>query len=1162
MNFCLDKNNPDVKNLMERYGEDQANAMAVAAIIKFSPVYIPVNGKQVESKLFKDILEFRSNNYEAAFDEYMTYLNDTPEGVGLDNNGEPEYRLVDPITERLVTPAELDERRMADINVLSSRLADKVEALRERITNSINKRKQSIESSKFFKAMDKYADDASKLNMLEFLFYTNGYTYYMNEKLTRSYVNKAIAGKDILEDIDSFRTFLALTEEITDIESLAETDPKTREFFKEEKLLDTLQGVTGRRESLRRTMENVARDYSIYALAQNSERMREQFKEERRAAFRKENMFGRDLSKAQIKNLNEQMEKQVAEEVEQNRERIFQMELDRARKIVTATQETNSAFHSWMYDAHSINDDVIQYLAQEVEKVQTDIRQTADAKMREMIPTFKEFDKATKRRKTVEKKYDEIIEDRIQLDENGNPVLDKNGNLKIEKGKKSRYMTSKYYSQFKEIYKAKEDKILNAQTDVTPNDEALDKAQEEFDTWLEENTVLNKATGKREPNSRWLNPQYDKLQTLKESNSAIYKMYDFLTSTQQEADNFLPIGSMAIGLKIPQLEKDFYEKTETQGAWQAAKLAFQQFTTVRSDETDVGIVEGVNVMERFNKALLEAGVKRIPLHYRYNVELDNLSYDLASSVMMNYYNSVNFAKKTQIKAEAEVLKNVVGTRTILDNKGTVRPYRKGDEKDPYVQVYTDEEGNKYTKRFYAKKQGKEGEVYKAMESYIEDNIYGKAVEGNPALVKAADNLIGYTGSLMLGANLVSGARNFLNGNIQNFIEASAGDVISGKDIATGWGLYLGDEGYMNIINLMGDVGRVKPKAKTNLLIEKYNALSEWNVMDRKFANNSFIRRHLRKSRISFANSMPEHFIQTTLMYAVLNTYEVEGKGGKKYKLWDAYEVKDGELIPKEGVTIPDELNFEVGQKIRDVNKRTQGNYNPDTKAMIQRYIGGRLFIMFRKWMGSGFARRYRGLTWETFKDPTANLNENRYFNKNTGKFEEGIYFTLYRYMRGLFADMKKYGWDTKNYQLRNWNSLSAEDRANIRRGVTGASITSLIWGLAAMSLANYESAGDDEEERRKWAWRAYFLGSIKSELQFFTNPNDTLRLLKNPSAVINPLQKALDLGTLILTGEFGEYEAGRLAGQNKIWYKASDMIPIYRGAFKFDPEFANQFVFR
>ena len=326
--------------------------------------------------------------------------------------------------------------------------------------------------------------------------------------------------------------------------------------------------------------------------------------------------------------------------------------------------------------------------------------------------------------------------------------------------------------------------------------------------------------------------------------------------------------------------------------------------------------------------------------------------------------------------------------------------------------------------------------------------------------------MGYTGSLMLGFNYSSWIRNDLQGHIQNFIEANGRGQISKEDLNVAKKLYYKDN-LAGFAQVMGDVGRVKPDSYTGKLVDKFDAFTEWNVMNRKYSDNTWIRRFGKLSHINFLNNMAEHTIQGQLMYAVLNTYEVTNKEGKKVKLHSAYEIKEGLLVAKEGYEITPDLEFQVSEKIRDLKKKLQGNYDVRNKAMAQRYVAGQLVMMFRKWMPTGAKRRWRGISsWDDFVNIHKKEKDTQYYNLATGEFEEGIYTTTWRFMRGVVSDFGTMDRDIRNTIMYRWNDLTAQDKGNIIKTVSEMMVATFAFVTAGLAKSALED--EDDPTRKKF----------------------------------------------------------------------------------------------
>ena len=97
------------------------------------------------------------------------------------------------------------------------------------------------------------------------------------------------------------------------------------------------------------------------------------------------------------------------------------------------------------------------------------------------------------------------------------------------------------------------------------------------------------------------------------------------------------------------------------------------------------------------------------------------------------------------------------------------------------------------------------------------------------------------------------------------------------------------------------------------------------------------------------------------------------------------------------------------------------------------------------------------------------------------------------------------------------------------------------------------SLADDDDDNWALNMVAYQTNRLSSELGFYFNPNDLLKLVQSPSATINQLDKLTDLIKIIDPSAIGsddpffrEYKAGRNKGKTygRIWAKKA--IPMWK----------------
>jgi hypothetical protein len=308
------------------------------------------------------------------------------------------------------------------------------------------------------------------------------------------------------------------------------------------------------------------------------------------------------------------------------------------------------------------------------------------------------------------------------------------------------------------------------------------------------------------------------------------------------------------------------------------------------------------------------------------------------------------------------------------------------------------------------------------------------------------------------------------------------------------------------------------------------------------------------------HSLGEHAISSVIMYAILDKYKLTNKStGKQVAIDEAYDVVKGELVLKEGFEFDDDAKFDIYSRIQDAKRRTQGNYSSTNKTMAQRYAAGSLIEIFRKWIAQGTKRRWRGVKgWDSI------INAHKYdddafkfYNETTGKYEEGTHYTLLRFLRGYVADVQAFGFDSSQHIYSNWDKMNNEDKANIKR-----SIYEIAYGLGMIALANMLLGLSSDDDDEFLASMAYLTRSAASEVMFYFNPMESIKLLEQPSAVLKTVKSIVKLGTDFAQHGFtGEYETGRLSGENYFLRNLGNLTPAYRGFFTFDPDFSNQFAF-
>lgn len=1140
MSYCKYKKNAQVSELINKYGETHTDAM-YEQVSQEAPVLVPNKaGKLVYSELWS-VIKAKIKDTQEAWSEYLGHSFRERDSSDLYDSGEPKYIE----SSKIYVPGveDVDDLISKKSDIENKRMMESLNALNKKVERSIKRytdapeRKQTVISD----LIQELGEASSEQRILKYIIYTKNHTFGAAKRLSEMEGNDT----EYLKNLPQYRELLTLTEPIMDMAKMAVESKSFKDFLKKNKLEAILKETISNRTELVTAIESVGEKFTIDHIKANYKGEEVKFRNERKAWYKKNEVNKKGNTPAETRAAEGAMESWLDDQMLINKDKIDGLTETFALKMVKAKAFTIGGLDANLMDPNSINDVILNLTSQKLDKADFKKQQVVRAQVNKMQEVFPAFAKATSKRKSVKAKYREILEHKVEQQ--------KDGSLKVVKDSVSGHIATEYYSEFYEVKNRleSEEQVLVNKGDY----KGAAKKAEEYQAWLEDNAVL--MGGLPQPNDKWINPQWKVLTDLKNRNSPIWTMYDTLMESQKLSDEYLPYNGMQLGTLLPQIEKGFYEDAEEKGGLEALKLGFGKAVKFRVDDTRYGEVDPLKTLDDINSAHLKSQRGKVPLYYRNKVDPEDLSLDLATTFTMNFDNAVNHHFKTEIQSEVELMQDVVKNRKMWD-KWEWKEYEKGDEIDPLVEVVDGPEG-KRSRRATRTSSGADSGEYKAMESTIRDRLYGIRSESGPAADKASQLLMQYTGQLMLSLNWSSGLRNLTQGNLANWMEAAGGGLFDQKNYANGVSRYFGKYG-SELIARISDIGKVAPSSYVNLMVDHFNAYTEWSPINRKYANSGFLKNAAKGSNLTFFNSGPEHMIQGILMFSVLDTFKVKGPDGKMVAMHHAYEVVNGKLEIKEGFNITQDDEFKVSQKIKEIKKQLQGNYDPENKSAAQRTWYGAMGMMFRKWMAPGIKRRYRGLdSWEAIKDPLA--SRDKYFNINTNRFEEGMYFTTYKYVRGLIKDIQAFGLDTKAYHYTNRNTMTTEDKSAV---ITTALEIAVGAGLFFGALKLRDLMKEEDDETRKWhlANFAYLMKSLSSEFLFYTNPFDTIKLLQNPSATVNTVERILKfLQATVTLDMMDTIESGSHAGENAWVMKASTMVPSIRSFWTYDPVAYASFVF-
>lgn len=623
--------------------------------------------------------------------------------------------------------------------------------------------------------------------------------------------------------------------------------------------------------------------------------------------------------------------------------------------------------------------------------------------------------------------------------------------------------------------------------------------KKEFEEW--ENSVLYVYGDKTyykgeltEPATNYLNKKWLKLYS--EEGIAISdsgKYHEFLTDTYFTAQEKLP-ENFRRGYILPSIAKTDLERTMSDGIISAVKTAAKDATIKRSYDTEYGIT-----------TLGGEDVKFLPVFYTQNINIEDVSVDLLSSIakfnsMVNRYSALE-----GINSEINLTKNIIG------NRETIQTNTKGQQ---LIDAFAAKHG-------YLDFIKKNGQSYSAqhLNAFVDMVVYGEMQKAEEILGmdagKLTNTLTGFSAVTTIAADLLKGVANNLQGNIQVMIEANSGEYFSTRNLSRAKSYY-----YKSVPSFLSDFDSLVPKTLPSQLVEKFDAIQgKFKDEYGRDISGSMARKLFRTNTLFFNQNIAEHEIQVSTLFAVLDANMVIDKETKQdISLLEAYKKYGIEGIYSK-TDFTEAKRKDVQNSLHAIAKRLHGVYNDFDKGTAQRYSLGRLAIMYRKHLIPGYKRRWKKLSAD----------------QELGGITEGFYRTFWN---TFVRDLR----DMKFNVIKNWEGYTDFEKAQIKRTTAEATI---ILSLAMIVIA-MKSAGDDDEELKKnyvYNFMLYQASRMRSETSSYISPVDAYRVVKSPSAMTNTLDRTIKFADqLLLT-----WDPKKLVYQKKtgVWDKGDNKSWAY-----------------
>lgn len=608
-----------------------------------------------------------------------------------------------------------------------------------------------------------------------------------------------------------------------------------------------------------------------------------------------------------------------------------------------------------------------------------------------------------------------------------------------------------------------------------------------------------KADGKPVPKPKWKNKAYtDLLADKSDKGVAKSDFYKFYVEAYNKAQmNYAP--TMRMGEYVPTVIKD-----DSGTAWEKLKDEFNRFTDIRYDGKD-----NIAITDQSGKKVytLRAMYSKRLLNDNGEEDYNERDNNLAKTLLMYTASANKHREFKEIEADLMLIQDFLGDRNV-----------ESDSLNPFLKKKNTIKG---------------GMSYAALTDYMVQNFYQQRDNNSAGTfsvgksVFSIDKLLSrvkeYESIRTLGFGLRAGIANVLQGEITQIREAVANEYYGMSAYRQATAIYAGD-----VVDIMADSMRHRTGSKVNKLNELFDTFVDIDnaLLNKVFGERSTFSKLMKKSTLFFINSSGEHLLQSRTMLSILLSHNFNDSGAlvrvnnSDEAIYNSINVEDGVLG---GLT--QEQIIKLSNKIKHVN-RIHGNYSKDNTVAVEKNAYGTLLLMYRKWVKTGFNRRFR--------------DSGAY--SELGEIEmEGYYTTTARFIQSLIKEREGMSLEmlTESYK-----SLSDHQKANMRRMYFDMGVI-LLLHVMVIALANL---ADDDDDDYVYGAMTFFASRLESEMLFYARFDEAYRIIKSPTA---SLSLAVDVGKFVVGAMqpfkwADEYKGGKNKDKNKLGVSFGKLIPLWK----------------
>jgi hypothetical protein len=687
--------------------------------------------------------------------------------------------------------------------------------------------------------------------------------------------------------------------------------------------------------------------------------------------------------------------------------------------------------------------------------------------------------------------------------------------------------------------------------------EAIGKSERAY--WVEENTDTKKTSyglDLKPKKSIWANPAYEELSVKdREHLKSMRKMILDAHVLTEGKQTLIEKAGVADFYRLPGVTRSSKARALAGDLKSLVGDSVTDMFKKKEDEFELE-AEGTKAADKGKNSirrmadLTNKQKYDVPIPFRAKLSKSDQSLDIHTILLMNLKEAKNYEQKKKLEAQVHVMIDVMSNRLIPNHSGLQKlAVMHGFSRDKEIQMHLPKE--------------QLPEDVKTLISIMESRIYGiKEKDAGSAagvnMQKATTTLLKYAGSVALVGNFVNSFVNATTGTVNNLIEAWGGETYN----LTNW-KNAGVKYWKDSKGLVDDMGSNVHSSRTNMMLDVFNVLGSRESLNNNFEDNSRLKSMMSTSKLRPIAQGGEHMMQSKVMYSVLDNIKVLNKKGE-------YLDKNGNVTKDvaKAATLDEVMYFERDKKGESVAKLPawvaattfspqpgkqdeilvdarglikkkiidlHGNYDNDLKNKAQREWWGKLLFFLKKWMESTTLRRFRG--YATALKKSEELRDvDKYYSEDMKQYQEGYYVTAARFIKNsLLPAAKELKFEAITADYKN---MSKHEKANMRRLVAE-------FGMMTLTVLAYAAMGGfDDEPDDETLMARYFLRRELSELTFYLNPAETIKLMKNPTASISVIERYTKvLGQFMSPTE--RYEQGVNEGRLKLWVKTKKALPYW-----------------